>query len=53
MATWISDEKGVWHPAKERVPLYNRSDKAIEIEQTSMDGKVFKMLVPPGASYIY
>lgn len=53
MSTWISDEKGVWHPAKERVPLYNRSDKAIEIEQTSMDGVKFKMKVEPGASYIY
>ncbi len=53
MSTWISDEKGVWHPAKERVPLYNRSDKAIEIEQTSSTGEKFKQLVPPGASYIY
>jgi hypothetical protein len=53
MSTWISDEKGVWHPAKERVPLYNRSDKTITIEQTSNDGKKFSMDVPPGASYIY
>ncbi len=53
MATWISDEKGVWHPAKERVPLYNRSEKTIEIEQTATDGTKFKMSVPPGASYIY
>lgn len=53
MSTWISDEKGVWHPAKERVPLYNRSDKSIEIEQTATDGTKFKQLVPPGASYIY
>ncbi len=53
MSTWISDEKGVLHPAKERVPLYNRSDKSIEIEQTSIDGVKFKQLVPPGASYIY
>ena len=53
MSTWISDEKGVWHPAKERVPLYNRSDKAIEIEQTSSTGEKFKQLVQPGASYIY
>lgn len=53
MSTWVSDEKGVWHPAKERVPLYNRSDKTIEIEQTSKDGIKFKMEVPPGDSYIY
>lgn len=53
MATWISDEKGVWHPAKERVPLYNRSEKTITIEQTASDGTKFKVDVPPGASYIY
>lgn len=53
MSTWISDEKGVWHPAKERVPLYNRSDKSIEIEQTSSTGEKFKQVIPPGASYIY
>ncbi len=53
MSTWISDEKGVWHPAKERVPLYNRSDKSIEIEQTASDGKKYKQTIPPGASYIY
>jgi hypothetical protein len=53
MSTWISDETGMWHPAKENVPLYNRSDKPIEIEQTSSDGKKFKKIVPPGSSYIY
>lgn len=53
MSTWISDEKGVWHPAKERVPLYNLSNKTIEIEQTSKDGVKFKMEVSPGSSYIY
>lgn len=53
MSTWISDEKGVWHPAKERVPLYNRSEKTITIEQVSNDGTKFKMDVAPGASYIY
>lgn len=53
MSQWISDEKGNWHPAKERVPLYNRSDKTLEIEQTSKDGVKYKMDVLPGASYIY
>lgn len=53
MSNWISDEKGVWHPAKERVPLYNRSDKTIEVEQIASDGTKFKVTVPPGASYIY
>lgn len=53
MSTWISDEKGVWHPAKERVPLYNLSDKTLEIEQVSSTGEKFKVTVPPGSSYIY
>lgn len=53
MGTWISDEKGQWHPAKERAALKNISDKSIEIEQTSIDGKKFKQLIPPGADYIY
>lgn len=53
MSTWISDEKGVWHPAKEKVSLYNRSDRTIEIEQTASDGTKFKVTVPPGEPYIY
>lgn len=53
MSSWVSDEKGVWHPAKERVPLYNRSGKSIEIEQTASDGAKFKQKIAPGASYIY
>lgn len=53
MSSFISDEKGMWHPAKERVPLKNLSGKTIEIEQTSTDGKKFKMSVPPGSDYIY
>lgn len=53
MSSWVTDEKGVWHPAKERVALRNLSGKTIEIEQTSSDGKKFKQSVPPGADYIY
>jgi len=53
MPNWISDEKGLLHPAKEQVALVNRSNKSITIEQTSDDGKKFKMTVKPGASYIY
>ncbi len=53
MSSYISDEKGMWHPAKERCSLKNMSGKVIEIEQTSSDGKKFKMTVPPGADYIY
>lgn len=53
MSTWISDEKGILHPAKERVSLKNLSDKVIEIEQTASDGKKFKQLIQPGEDYIY
>lgn len=53
MSTWVSDEKGVWHPAKERVPLYNLSGKTIEIEQVSSKGEKFTVAVAPEASYIY
>lgn len=53
MSTWISDEKGLLHPAKERVGLKNLSGKTIKIEQTSDDGKKFKVSVPPGGDYVY
>lgn len=53
MSTWISDEKGILHPAKERVSLKNLSGKVIEIEQTATDGKKFKQLIQPGMDYIY
>ena len=53
MPSWISDEKGLWHPAKERVGLKNLSGKEIIIEQTDMDGKKFKMRVPAGGDYTY
>lgn len=53
MSTWVSDERGQWHPGKERAPLKNLSGRPIEIEQTSMDGKKFKQLVQPGQDYIY
>lgn len=53
MSSFISDELGIWHPAKESVPLKNNTDRPIEIEQTSSDGKKFKQVVKPGGSYIY
>lgn len=53
MPTWISDEKSLWHPAKEVASLINISDSPIEIEQTSIDGKKFKQVIQPGAPYIY
>lgn len=53
MSTWISDEKGFLHPAKERAALKNISNAAIEVEQTASDGTKFKQVIPPGADYIY
>lgn len=53
MSRWISDEKGLLHPAKESVPLYNRTNKSIKIEQTADDGKKYVMTVKPGAPYVY
>lgn len=53
MGSWISDEKGLWHPAKERVGLKNRSGKPIKVEQTSDDGKKFVMTIQPGGDYVY
>ena len=53
MSRWISDEKGLLHPAKESVPLYNRTNKPIKIEQTADDGKKFIQTIKPGQPYIY
>lgn len=53
MPSWISDEVGKWHPAKENAGLVNISDNPIEIEQTSSDGKKFKVIIQPGANYVY
>lgn len=53
MPTWISDQKGKWHPAKEVASLINISDRPIEIEQTASDGKKYKQVIQPGAPYIY
>lgn len=53
MSSWISDEKGLLHPAKESASLVNRSNKNIVIEQTADDGKKYKKTIKPGGSYIY
>lgn len=53
MPSWISDERGLLHPAKEQVGLINRSDKPIKIEQTSDDGTKFTKTILPGGSYVY
>ncbi len=53
MSTWVSDEKGILHPAKERVALKNYSDKAIRLKKKSDDGKEYTETIQPGEDYIY
>lgn len=53
MSTWISDENGKWHPAKESAALKNITDKPIVVEMKDDSGKVFKRTIQPGADYIY
>ena len=53
MSSWISDETGKWHPAKESVGLKNISDKPIVVEIKDDAGKVFKKTIQPGADYVY
>lgn len=53
MPTWISDEKGILHPAKESVALRNISDKPIKVTQTDDEGKKFTKTVKVGGEYIY
>tara|TARA_R110000868_G_scaffold410346_3_gene698065 strand:- start:1696 stop:2175 length:480 start_codon:yes stop_codon:yes gene_type:complete len=52
MPTYVSDG-GVFHASKEKVGLINRSEKSIEIESTSSDGKKFKQTIAPGEPYTY
>jgi hypothetical protein len=53
MSSWITDEKGKWHPAKETVNLVNRSNKDLIIELTDDEGKKFKKTIKPGQPYVY
>lgn len=53
MASWITDENGKWHPAKEKVGLINRSDKVLKIKKTDKEGKEYIEEVKPGEPYIY
>lgn len=53
MSSWVTDEKGKWHPAKERVNLKNLSGKSIRITTKDVEGKEFVQEIPPGADYIY
>jgi hypothetical protein len=53
MPTWVSNERGILHPAKERVALKNLSDKTIYKEMSDTEGKKFKVAIPPMGDYIY
>ncbi len=53
MASWVADEKGLLHPAKERVGLKNLSGKPMKVKQIADDGKEFTMTVPPNGDYVY
>ncbi len=53
MASWITDEKGKWHPAKEKVALTNLSGKVLTFKKKDKDGKEFVESVNPGEPYIY
>lgn len=52
MPNWITDEKGLWHPAKERVALKNNSDKSI-VNPSATWSNFFGQMVGPGEPYIY
>lgn len=53
MASWVTDEKGLWHPAREIVNLVNYSGKSIVIEIAGDDGKKIKKTIKPGEPYVY
>lgn len=53
MSSWVTDEKGKWHPAKEQVNLINRSERDLVIEITDDEGKKFKKTIKPGQPYVY
>lgn len=53
MSSWVTDEKGKWHPAKERTSLKNLSGSPIRIKNKDITGKEFVQEIPPGGDYIY
>ena len=53
MPSWITDENGLWHPAKEKANLVNHSNKDIVIYITDDTGKKFKKTIKPGEPYVY
>jgi hypothetical protein len=52
MARWITDEKGVWHPAKEKVSLRNNSNRPIKNPSATWS-KYCDEVIQPGDVYIY
>ena len=44
--TWVTDEKGLWHPAKEKVALTNHSSKPFKHPNTDQ-------MVQPDEPFIY
>ena len=53
MSSWVTDEKGLWHPAKEKVGLVNRSGKTIKVKSKDREGKEFVQDIAPGEPYVY
>ena len=52
MSRWITDEKGLWHPGKEKVSLTNNSDKPI-INPSATWSNYYGQVVQPKEPYIY
>ncbi len=46
MPSWVTDEKGLWHPAKEKVGLTNHGDKPFKHPVTGE-------MIGPGEPFIY
>lgn len=53
MASWVTDERGLWHPAKERVSLKNYSKTTLKIKRVTPEGMEFTETVEPNQDYIY
>lgn len=52
MPRWITDERGLWHPAKEKVALKNNSTKEI-INPSATWSNHYGEKIAPGDPYIY
>lgn len=52
MPRWITDEKGVWHPAKEKVALRNNRKEPM-INPSATWSSYYGEVVQPGEVFIY